>query len=69
MNNYDKNRGSGWATNWTAVSKMCFDRKMNCEGCYYQDFFESEKCQCKYTVIELYRKFGEPPKRKDLEYE
>lgn len=56
-----------WAKQWTRISAMCHKRQCICKGCYYENFFESGKCQCKYAVIDLFRRLGEPPDFKDDE--
>lgn len=53
---------------WTKIALECRKRNCKCDGCFYQEFFkrsaregsEFNKCQMKYTVIQLIRKFGEP---------
>lgn len=48
------------AIRWTKVSVMCYERECNCKGCYYEKFFESGRCLCKYVVLHLLKKCGEP---------
>lgn len=44
---------------WTDLAKMCYDRGCNCKGCSVN--LESIECRMKYQVIELVKKFGDPP--------
>lgn len=50
---------------WSKAAIECFKRKFDCLNCpvYYQ--LESQPCQMKAAVAELYRKFGEP-KEEDI---
>lgn len=47
---------------WTTTAMECYKRGCNCEGCFYQDFFNksSQKCQMKASVLELVRVLGKP---------
>lgn len=50
---------------WTRTSAECFERKMVCDGCFYNETYfkhTKEKCKMKAVVLELYRKYGKPPK-------
>ena len=62
---YGRIRPKGWAQSWTPSSIMCYERKMICKGCFYENYFESGKCKCKYAAIELYKLFGKPPKEEE----
>ena len=45
---------------WTKTSAQCYERGCVCEGCFYSQM--ETKCVMKDSVIELLKKFGEPPK-------
>ena len=47
---------------WTQAAIECYQRGCRCSGCFYNDFFagSSQKCQMKYTVLELVRTIGRP---------
>ena len=47
---------------WTISALECYDRGCVCSGCFYDDFFGKGnfKCQMKFTVLELVRRFGIP---------
>jgi hypothetical protein len=54
---------------WTPTAIECYKRGCVCEGCIYNDFFEEDKCQCKYTVIWLVKVVGIPDELKKKEEE
>ena len=47
---------------WTQTAIECYKRGCRCSGCFYNDFFAGspQKCQMKYTVLELVRVIGKP---------
>lgn len=48
---------------WTPAAKECYLRGCKCKGCNYEHYFLSQqKCQMKYTVLELVRQLGAPQK-------
>lgn len=58
------NRASG-CRRWNPTAEDCYRRGCVCEGCYiYELYFKpyGAKCQMKYAVMELVRKFGIPDK-------
>ena len=54
---------SQYCKHWTDLSRFCYQRGCNCEGCYIKDCLETH-CFMKTAVFELVRKFGAPPERK-----
>lgn len=52
---------------WTELSRMCYRRGCNCEGCIFKEFFSDKRqtCQMKAAVLESVRVFGAPFKRRD----
>lgn len=51
---------------WTDVACMCYMRGCNCEGCMYENFLISGKCQVKASVLESVRIWGSPCERNDI---
>ena len=47
---------------WTPAAKECYLRDCRCSGCFYENYFSKDKCQMKYTVLELVRQLGAPNK-------
>ena len=45
---------------WTPAAKECYLRGCRCSGCFYENYFSKDKCQMKYTVLELVRQLGAP---------
>lgn len=45
---------------WTATAVECYDSNFDCLHCRCYYLVESQECQMKAAVLELYRKFGEP---------
>ena len=47
---------------WTPTAVECYKRGCNCEGCWYNEFFNGtyQKCQMKASVLELVRVMGAP---------
>lgn len=52
---------------WSQLAIYCFKRGCNCQGCYYNEFFENAsgykrepKCQMKAAVLETVRQLGIP---------
>lgn len=46
---------------WSKSAIECYDRGCKCKGCNYEHYFLSQqKCQMKYTVLELVRELGAP---------
>ena len=43
---------------WTATAVECYNSNFDCLSCSVH--LESQPCQMKAAVLELYRKFGEP---------
>jgi hypothetical protein len=52
---------------WTNAAIDCYKRGCVCSGCYFENFFtdEHQKCQMKFAVIELVKKFGRPKEAED----
>ena len=56
---------------WTNAAIDCYERGCICSGCEFENFFtdKQQKCQMKFTVIELVKKFGAPRlEEKEEEY-
>lgn len=51
---------------WTGLAVMCYRRGCKCEGCIYENFLISGKCQVKASVLESVRIWGSPCKRDDI---
>ena len=47
---------------WTPAAIDCYLRGCRCKGCFYENYFSKDKCQMKYTVLELVRQLGVPNK-------
>lgn len=47
---------------WSASAVECYLREANCEGCYYQRFFNDRPYDCKMNmaVDQLLETIGEP---------
>lgn len=47
---------------WSASAVECYLRKANCDGCYYQNFFNDRPYGCKMNlaVDQLLETIGEP---------
>lgn len=52
---------------WTRSAKECYERGCICKGCLINEQME-EKCQMKYTVIDLVKKYGKPPVKIETEF-
>ena len=44
----------------TDLQLECYERNMNCFGCFYSKFNTKEKCRVKKTIIEFILKHGKP---------
>ena len=44
----------------TDLQLECYERNMNCLGCFYSRFNKSEKCRIKKSIIEFILKYGKP---------
>lgn len=49
-----------FAQHWTEDAVNCYKRGCICKDCPILDLITSQKCQMKYAVIELVKKFGTP---------
>lgn len=47
---------------WTKAAIDCYNSKFNCLFCRYYYAIESQPCQMKAAVLELFKKYGEPKK-------
>jgi hypothetical protein len=49
---------------WSASAVECYVRQANCEGCYYNEFFQDRPYGCKMhlAVEQLLETLGEPSK-------
>jgi len=47
---------------WSNTAIMCYERNCICSDCFFDKFFsdKEQKCQMKFAVIELVKKFGIP---------
>lgn len=53
---------SGSIQRWTEGAINCYKRGFVCKNCPVKNLITSQKCQMKYAVIELVKKFGMPQK-------
>ena len=42
----------------TDLQLECYERNMNCLGCYYSKF--NKKCRIKKSIIDFIRQYGKP---------
>ena len=46
---------------WTPLAKDCYARGCNCQGCFYNNLFQTvPQCRMKAAVLGLVRGFGRP---------
>ena len=45
---------------WSSSAVECYNSKFDCLHCPVYYLMESQECQMKAAVLELYKKFGEP---------
>ena len=52
---------------WNFSARMCYNRKCECKGCEFENFFSEsfQKCQMHKAVKKIYNKYGQPPKEED----
>lgn len=49
-------------TFWTVSALMCYSRRCNCEGCFYESFFRHSNISCRMreSIEMLLEKYGKP---------
>ena len=45
---------------WSSSAVECYDRQFDCLHCPVYYLLQSQPCQMKAAVLELYKKYGEP---------
>ena len=46
--------------NFNDLQLECYNRNMNCLGCFYSQYNSIEKCGVKYSIMEYILKYGIP---------
>ena len=42
------------------IQLECYNRNLNCLGCFYSKFNQLKKCRVKKSIIEFITKYGKP---------
>ncbi len=53
-------RGGNMQHNFNDLQLECYNRNMNCLGCFYSQYNTVKKCRVKKSIIEFITKYGKP---------
>jgi hypothetical protein len=70
VENFESDEVIGTFKRWSASAVECFVREANCDGCYYNNFFNDKPytCRMNLAVDQLLDTLGEPSKNLMTKY-